>query len=517
MLWYFCINFILYYYNMKTKIKIFLWGFIFLLTSMFLWAAWLHFSWTGWDKVTANVMDVVNVNTNTWTLLVLETDQISSAYAGWERLFLTGAWIMLTSEQYGDFSHNGWLKLYASWSLAACGWISYAFWWNTSLVSQYWWTVNITTWYYCPQNQQFRFELTWNTLWTIYAENTTSVANELFVFNSRKVMISWATNSKDIVSTTSEYTSPDASIEQQNNFVKVNASYEGSMLEINTTINKNLLAMTKGKLAEKTLTSLSPTFNNSFYFYDYRGTQNVTSSHQSNQWKILTLWTPNINTNKMPVTWENTLIVQWWNLYITNDIYNTDKNSILTIIVKRDEWNRRKNGWNVYIHPNVTNIDAVIIAEWSILNFNISSSPQVLTKSNASSSLRKQLLIYWAINTKNTLWDAVNSSIGTDHYENGLTWSGEIYSLGNLRTFQPMWNTGILWTNNCSITMNWSNVTAMNTNTTAEQYAFAWKRQCFRDDSWNYGLRTTEKLAPIVIEYNPLLQSKPPRILQNTY
>jgi hypothetical protein len=54
------------------------------------------------------------------------------------------------------------------------------------------------------------------------------------------------------------------------------------MLEINTTINKNLLAMTKGKTAEKTLTSLSPTFNNSFYFYDYRGT-NVAASHQGNQ------------------------------------------------------------------------------------------------------------------------------------------------------------------------------------------------------------------------------------------
>jgi hypothetical protein len=230
----------------------------------------------------------------------------------------------------------------------------------------------------------------------------------------------------------------------------------------------------------------------------------------------LTLWTPNITTNKMSVTWENTLIVQWWNLYITNDIYNTNKNSILTIIVKRDEWNRRKNGWNVYIHPNVTNIDAVIIAEWSILNFNISSSPQVLTKSNASSSLRKQLLIYWAINTKNTLWDSTNSSIGTDHYENGLTWSGEIYSLWNLRAFQPMWNSAISsW--NCNYVINWSNVTAMNTNSTAETYAFAWKRQCFRDWTALWTLRTTEKLAPIVIEYNPLLQSNPPRILQNTY
>jgi hypothetical protein len=42
------------------------------------------------------------------------------------------------------------------------------------------------------------------------------------------------------------------------------------MLDINTTINKNLLAMTKGKTPEKVSTSLTPIFNNSFYFYDYR-------------------------------------------------------------------------------------------------------------------------------------------------------------------------------------------------------------------------------------------------------
>jgi hypothetical protein len=269
--------------------------------------------------------------------------------------------------------------------------------------------------------------------------------------------------------------------------------------------------MTKGKTPEKVSTSLTPIFNNSFYFYDYRWTNTVTS-HQGNQWKILTLWTANLLTNKMSVTWENTLIVQWWNLYITNDIYNTTKDSILTIIVKRDEWDKRKNGWNVYIHPNVTNIDAVIIADGSILNYNWST---VLTKSNASSSLRKQLLIYWAINTKNTLWDSSTSSIWMDHYENGNTGSGEIYSLWNLRTFQPMWNSAIPNWSNCYSFIK--NVTAMNTNTTAEQYAFAWKRQCFKDDTALWSLRTTTKLAPIVIEYNPLLQSKPPRILQNTY
>lgn len=494
---------------MKRKNKVlFSLGMFFVWTLVTLWAG-LHFSGTGSDVSVANVADDIVIHSATGTLQIFETDQTSSAYAWWERLTITWNGVMLVSEQYGDFNHAGGLKFYKAPSVHTnCNaWetVSYTFWGNTQLTSIYWGTVNITGWYYCPGSQKFRMNIWWPTIGNIYVENTTWWSASL-VFNNRKVMISWVTNAVDISSTTSEYTTNDASIEQANNFVALNANLEGSILNLNATVNKNIVSLTKGK-NWLTTTNHTNSFDGKNFYYDYRGTQNSSPSNEQNRGKILELWTVNVSSQKIPITGENTLIVQWGNLYIKNDIYNTNTNSILTIIVKRDEGERRKNGWNVYIDPSVTNIDAVIIADGSILNYNGSS---VVTKASSPNTLRRQLLIYWALSTKNTLSEGT-TPYGSDASEAGIT-DTNTYSLSNLRTFQLMWNTNIPSGNTCA---TGNKITAMgNSNTSAQTYAFAGKKQCFADDSQLWDLRTTQRYASVVIEYNPLLQTKPPRVLQ---
>lgn len=533
---------------MKTKIKAFFFSFFLIIFSgMLVYASWgiQLISETSQDFNTPNENDTVKIDTNTGSLLMLMTQNPSSDYTAWQRMYLSWAWIMITSEQYWIFNHSGWLALYQSWWVAwVCAWsgetVSYYFSGTTLLTSPYWGNVNIVPeWsYYCPASQRFSFTLSGTTIWQVTITKTTSSTTEMFVFDDTNIMIAWAVNTPTQISTTtptveiaaqseastSSYTSiatDDSEAASQafdNNFVQVQSSFEGTLLELNTTIDRNIISMTKGKTWSWN-TTLNPNFNNSFYFYDYRNIpQASTPSHENNRWNILILGSvaiPSDASAKMRVTWENTLIVLWWNLYITNDIYNNDKDSILTIVVRRDE-NNRRNGWNIYIHPNVTNIDAVLVADGSILNYNWTN---IVHKDTSPNILKRQLYIYWAVNTKNTISPTTHAWFGTDSYE--ITSTNNLwqrYALGNLRTFQPMWNNPVnTWP--CSYDNITGKVTAMwTTNTQALDYAFAGKKTCFMEEFvWITWLRTTPKLSPVVIWYNPLLQTKPPRILENTY
>ncbi len=119
----------------------------------------------------------------------------------------------------------------------------------------------------------------------------------------------------------------------------------------------------------------------------------------SNQKILLTKWEVKLS-SAQKYTGKKTLVIQWWNLYITENLLASNKvNDILWIIVLEDE---NGNGWNVYIDPSVTALEAVIFADKSLLNYDGSN---VVTDGR---QLKNQFYFYWTLFSENTLWGYVS-------------------------------------------------------------------------------------------------------------
>ena len=262
------------------------------------------------------------------------------------------------------------------------------------------------------------------------------------------------------------------------------------------------------------------------YYFNYEWQENISASNEDNKWEILEIrwWTydPSDFTDyQVWVNWHKTVIVKWGNIYINSDIYNSDTNSILVLVAKRDDDNNN-NWWNIYINPNVTNIDAVIIAEWSIINYDWSS---VVTNKD---SLMNQLYIYWSVFTKNSIWSTESPywSDGYISYPNNLTIWAEKYDLWKLRYFSLILSKApdsewVTWLN--CLSEGWSDYlvsrsSSMNNDLTPRTFAWAWKRKCYnqpwKEDSIVTNLRWSNKFNPLIVDYNTMIKINPPDVLK---
>ena len=281
-------------------------------------------------------------------------------------------------------------------------------------------------------------------------------------------------------------------------------------------INKNIstLFKTYSSYIESTYNNLNEFINNdeeNYYLYDLSGAiQNINFNwvwDYINKWRILQIWN---NWNwKIAVDWKHTVIVESWNVYINSNIYNTnDKKSLLVIISKK--WESGK-WWNIYINPEVTNIDAVLISDWSLISLYWDQIYSV-SNNNHVNVLRKQLLIYWSVLSSNNVWtDKI--PYWADYYENSsypwdiMEWN--IYDLWNLRTFNL--NYWEFW-KNCD---NENKIAPINWNWDYILNAWAWRKECYNDDVWDPDLRKSEKNNPLIIKYNNNLQLLDPFILKS--
>jgi hypothetical protein len=441
------------------------------------------------------------------------------------------------SEVYGIFSPDWRIDLIRSgWVNSNCSWesVSYYFVWNfknkdtsNSGIDSWWkWyrtEIDPALNYYCPDSWKFSVKLasrdvetffetivisnwitpTYFTIQVLDSSWNTVQLDERVLFSNSKLQVWWliSTNS-NINNEFLWWTENQKNIDQ---LININYGWKNwvwTATQFITNIKKNIITQTNGMIwstNEITRTNLEK-----YMLYDFEWTQRSTASNVNNRWKIVTL---NNSLNWLRVNWENTLIIKWWNLYIRDDIYNVNSTDILTIVVLRDETNKT-NGGNVYIDPYVTNIDAIIISEGSVLSYNWT---QVIDSTTNTNSLRKQLFIYWSIITRNTIWE--NKSIfNTDDYISSW-WETTTtkYNLENLRSFQLV-KTDQITSWPC---MQVNRITAMwNTETTSINYAFAWKKECYFDWVTNWKLRSTHRVASTVIEYNPSIQLNAPSIIK---
>jgi len=472
---------------------------------LWIWSVYAVYdlTWKNWD---ANV-GTWNSENDKWILSwnIKIEDSKSSDFEDWIRWKIT--W-KVTSDLFWDFNIiDKFLLEEKTWNFE----INSECWDNINkteiykiswkIRSDFFWEMIIdeSNSYFCSNNfAKIKFnsnQLGYKDLW----ESTQSDLVDNFW--KQKISISWIANLK--WSTWEEILT-----RWDSNISTLSASVSNKTLS-KKYINKNIARIWK-TFSDKIEKNNSTLYNfdwKKYFLYDFSEKEeeiNFLGNTYKNKWKILTIW--NSDTK---VDWKKIVIVKWWNIYIKSNIYNkNDKNSILTIVSKKTS--DKTKWWNIYIDPGVTNIDAVLIADGSLISYDGSQLNQIQDVWTYKNNLRKQLLIYGSILSSNRVWTD-EKPYWSDYYEDNSyipSNNDSIYDLSNLRTF------------NLSYWVSWLNCDDENKLAPIDwkwdflKNAWAWKRECYIDDSWDSNLRKSNKTNPLIIEYNSNLKNLNPEILQ---
>ena len=488
---------------------------LFLFPLLFISGVWIIIAannfikvWYNWD---ANVVTGGPSNDNfvlDWRIDL--EDSTTTEYELWHRWKIT--WL-IESDLFGTFDiQTSWFQLdfrteevssYYCWTGTESPLEIYDISWNID--SDYWWNlaIDVTNSYFC-WNQYVYINLISDSLWQKEIWWTWSIQNNLFdAFEKQQIYISGIAKIKwDEEWILSRKDDPIYNIYVDDN----------KKIITNTLINQNLSTIIWLYSTEETINPILSNFDSidekNILYYNFMWDTDIVAFNGGdyiNKWKILTIWWD--VGDKLSITWENTIIVEWWNIYIKNDLYNVDdSSSLLTLIAKRDKdtW----NGWNIYIDTFVTNIDALLIADWSLLNM---FWWEIRDVTNNLDYLRRQLLIYWSVYSSNTIWTDI-MPYWSDYYENSIypnnimTWS--IYDLWNLRTFNlNYWEFGKLCDESLMLApMDWAWDYILN--------AWAWKKECYNSDLKDVNLRWSTRWNPVIIEYNTNINFIDPLVLK---
>lgn len=207
-------------------------------------------------------------------------------------------------------------------------------------------------------------------------------------------------------------------------------------------------------------------------------------------WDLLYFWSlswSNVEISWWTITWNKSIIIIWWNAHIVWDIKATNW-SILWIAVLQDingSW------WNIYVDPNVTHINASLYADKALISYYDS---QELWANAPFYWLRNQLYINWAVFTENTVGWSRSDPVRIPYYmkniiclansENCME-DAQKYDLNYLRRYY-LKDTDWDWI--------W------------DQPAMSW--------TWFFASWSVNYKYPLIIEYNPLLQTNPPIIFR---
>ena len=169
-------------------------------------------------------------------------------------------------------------------------------------------------------------------------------------------------------------------------------------------------------------------------------------------------------------TWIDTIIVNGWNVIITNDILKVSWKPKIIIALKKSDgtW------WNIWIKNTVQFVAATLITDRSLLSWDWSNYY------SDNSSAKNQLFIKWSILSYNTIGWASSATPKCPFYINTTCdlQTAKRYDLNHFRWFVNWVNTSINWSSYwIDMTKNW--------------YAN----------------------APMIVEYDSEIQTKTPSIL----
>lgn len=505
---------------------------IFYLLFFFILGVWVVFAannflriWKNWDANVSNTEDANDNFTLSWRLDL--EDSRSDKYESGYRWKIT--WV-INSDLFWEFTIDDddtlWvvedIELYENnstwqfWPHPEC-WTSdnvekYTILWN--IYSYFWWKMTIESNSYFCSNQFIYLDLKSDSLWEKEVWNVLQDNLEDY-FSKQKISISgivklewnvdnWISNRWDWI------------------FNRLDVDMSKKTI-VKTNINKNIAKLfytfsnkisNLKEISDFNVSDINAYWEN-FYLYDYSNYSNFIRfnwNNYINDWEILeiksNIW------DKIEIDWKKTIIVKSWNIYINSDLYNkNDSNSILTIISKKDK--KTWKWWNIYIDADVTNIDAILIADWSTLSIDVDFdwNLKILSAKNNTNNLRKQLLIYGSVLSSNNIWtDSI--PFWADYHED-TSYAPEddnIYDFWNLRTFNVnYWSWDLDW--------DWYDddlkIVPIDWNWWYLKNAWAAKCEWFNWENCDTDLRKSTKSNPLIIEYNSNIQSISPYIITN--
>ena len=219
--------------------------------------------------------------------------------------------------------------------------------------------------------------------------------------------------------------------------------------------------------------------------------------------------------NTCAINGKKTIIVENGNLTLKSDLYYTDENSVLWIILLGNEDNG--NNSQLRISEGITNGLWIVYADGPVISVNDLWQKYATQIAIEDGDLRNQL--YWkgSFLTRNTIWWSISDingicPYGTPHYENGCTQEiSQAYDLIYLRRYArvhefetfgssnyPMWawdpyvpkdygtyNTKISWER--VVQQNWAMT--------------SWNSNLIKDDNFN---------SPFILDFDTKIQSNPP-------
>lgn len=200
--------------------------------------------------------------------------------------------------------------------------------------------------------------------------------------------------------------------------------------------------------------------------------------------------------NPLEFTWNKTILVEWWNLYINWNIDVTWNKSLLSIVVLKDSnW----NWWNIYIKPSVNYIKAIMYADKSLISAEDTNSNWFIELSEEHDgntsfwTLKNQLYIYGSVFSENTIGWSRSSPLKCPYYISSCTDQdmAQKYDLNYLRRYYVN-DSNSDWVIDSSDTPAWWWLTsAPYINSLSANYPY-----------------------PLVIQYNPQIQTDTPLIFK---
>lgn len=270
------------------------------------------------------------------------------------------------------------------------------------------------------------------------------------------------------------------------------------------------------------LSTTTPSFvlqnGEKIYYYDFTNKSCTNTYNSSNQWCLVTLnwW------SKVGVTDKINIIIKWWNLLLNSDMYYANTNAMIWYFVLRDERNT-KNGWNVYITQEPTNLVWILYAEWSIMSVDSTTPSKVYINNNTNpDELNKQLLwngslfsantVGWSLNYKNTTDKKLACPYGTDIYIEKTgdmnTWcsfdEANKYDFAALRRFAS--KTWPYTDGTCTWVWNYYSVDG---NGDKVLNGFAGKKTCY-SDTWDSDLmKVNNATSSFIVKYDSRILNNP--------
>lgn len=295
------------------------------------------------------------------------------------------------------------------------------------------------------------------------SETATSIKNDIWIKLSPKPVIKytiwWQQVSYRLSRTETDYNSLlPISVENANDFLWV---------QIVWTLQwqwKQKITWQQANFSDLSKQDIRTNIRKNAYSYIWSMTNNqVLNWVKYVEWDITISWSQSYET----------LVVKNWNVIINWDL--NPANSTLWIIVLKDSydvntWVNWK--WNVFVTPNVTKINAIIYADWWLISANSNWVPYTSDNSTRTYELKNQLVMNWSLFTRNTIWWSI------------LVW----------------WSYKLPW-DKVSSDFNKAMIYDLN-------YTRRWKWLCekisstiCKYDDWAF-----------VIIYNPIIQTKPPKL-----